>query len=87
LLPPDSSAPGGLDRVAGREPTPAFAAQLAEESGRLLRRLDDAELQAIAVWKMEGETTAQIAARLGCAPSTVERRLRLIRQIWEEEVT
>lgn len=85
LLGPDDSAPGGLDQFAGREPTPAFAAEVAEECRLLLGRLDDAELQAIAVWKMEGETVPEIAARLGCAPSTVERRLRLIRQIWEEE--
>jgi RNA polymerase sigma factor (sigma-70 family) len=85
LRPPDDSAPAGLDRFAGREPTPEFAAQVAEEYHHLLSRLDDRELQAIAVWKMEGETTPQIAARLGCAVSTVERRLRLIRQIWEEE--
>jgi DNA-directed RNA polymerase specialized sigma24 family protein len=82
---PDDSAAAGLDRLAGREPTPEFAAQVADECRRLLARLDDAELQAIAVWKMEGETTAAIAARLGCALSTVERRLRLIRQIWENE--
>jgi DNA-directed RNA polymerase specialized sigma24 family protein len=42
-------------------------------------------LQAIAVWKMEGYVVGEIAARLGCALSTVERRLRLIRQIWESE--
>ena len=80
---PGDSSPPGLDQFAGREPTPEFAAQLAEECQRLLGRLDDDELQSIAVWKMEGSTVPEIAARLGCAPSTVERRLRLIRQIWE----
>jgi DNA-directed RNA polymerase specialized sigma24 family protein len=34
---------------------------------------------------MEGETVQEIAERLGCAVSTVERRLRLIRRIWEQE--
>src|SRR5262245_49838095 len=52
--PGDSSAPGGLDHVAGREPTPEFAAEVAEEYRRLLGRLGNTELQAIAVWKMEG---------------------------------
>ncbi len=80
----DDSTGNGLDQLAGREPTPEFAAQVAEECQRLLGLLDDAELQSIAVWKMEGSTAAEIAARLGCALSTVERRLRLIRQIWEE---
>jgi DNA-directed RNA polymerase specialized sigma24 family protein len=82
---PDDSTLGGLDQIAGREPTPEFAAQVAEECDRLLNLLDDAELRAIAVWKMEGDTAPDIAGRLGCALSTVERRLRLIRHIWEEE--
>jgi hypothetical protein len=28
----------------------------------------------------------EVAAKLGCVPSTVERRLRLIRRIWEQEL-
>jgi hypothetical protein len=74
----------GLGQIAGREPTPEFAAQVAEECRRLLDRLGDAGLRSIAVWKMEGDTTEEIAVRIGSAPRTVERRLRLIRAIWEE---
>jgi DNA-directed RNA polymerase specialized sigma24 family protein len=85
LARPDDSAVRGLDHVAGREPTPEFAAQVAEECRYLLGLLPDAEMQSVAVWKMEGETVPEIAARLGCALSTVERRLRLIRQIWQGE--
>ena len=85
LVRPGDSSPAGLDQFAGREPTPEFAAEMAEECRLLLGRLDSADLQAVAVWKMEGDTVPQIAARLGCALSTVERRLRLIRQIWESE--
>src|SRR5206468_4240793 len=61
---PDASTARGLDNVAGREPTPEFATQVAEEYCRLLGLLDDAELQAIAVWKMEGATVAEVASRL-----------------------
>jgi DNA-directed RNA polymerase specialized sigma24 family protein len=71
----------GLAQVAGREPTPDFAAQVAEELRRLLDRLDPG-LRAIALWKMEGYTNGEIAARLGCVPRTVERRLRVIRTWW-----
>lgn len=83
-LRPDDSGAGGLDQFAGREPTPEFAAQVAEEYQLLLSRLGDPDLQSIAVWKMEGNTAPEIAQRLGCALSTIERRLRLIRQIWEQ---
>jgi DNA-directed RNA polymerase specialized sigma24 family protein len=72
----------GWAEVAGTEPTPEFAAQAAEECRRLLALLDNDELRSIAVWKMEGLTNPEIAARLGCAVPTVERRLRLIRKTW-----
>jgi DNA-directed RNA polymerase specialized sigma24 family protein len=76
----------GLEQVVGREPTHAFAAQVAEESRCLLARLGDAERREIALAKMVGYTNAEIAAKLGCAEVTVERRLRLIRKTWEKEM-
>jgi DNA-directed RNA polymerase specialized sigma24 family protein len=48
--------------------------------------LGDAELREIALAKMVGYTNAEIAAKLGCAEVTVERRLRLIRKTWEKEM-
>ena len=74
-----------LEQVVGREPTPEFAAQVAEECRRLLAKLDDPDLRALALWKMEGYTTEEIAARLGCVPRTVERKLRVIRSLWGEK--
>jgi DNA-directed RNA polymerase specialized sigma24 family protein len=71
-----------IDEMLGREPTPAFAAQVAEEYQRLLDSLGDADLRTIAVWKMEGYTTEEIAAKLRRAPRTVERKLDLIRRRW-----
>ena len=71
-----------LDEFIGREPTPAFAAQVAEEFQRLLESLGDADLRTIAVWKMEGYTTEEIAAKLRRAPRTVERKLDLICRRW-----
>jgi DNA-directed RNA polymerase specialized sigma24 family protein len=76
--------PTAFDWAVADDPTPAFAAQVAEECERLLRRLPDEGLRALAVWKMEGYTNEEIAARLGCCLSTVERRLQLIRRLWSE---
>ncbi len=75
----------GLDRVIGAEPTPEFAARVAEECRRLLDLLGEDELRMIAVARMEGYSTEEIAARLGCAPRTVERKLRRIRGLWSTE--
>jgi RNA polymerase sigma factor (sigma-70 family) len=81
----DSDTAGPLAGVADSEPTPAFAAQVAEECQRLLRLLEDDRLRSIAVWKMEGHTTEEISAKLGCTPRTVERKLRVIRARWAME--
>jgi hypothetical protein len=75
-----------LARIIGPEPTPEFAVMVAEEYRRLLEVLGDQELQRIATWKLEGYLDAEIAARLGCAPRTVGRRLELIRALWGTEV-
>ncbi len=72
----------GLDFLAGPEPTPEFAAMVAEEYQRLLDVLDDDGLREVAVSRMEGYTCDEIAARLGCARRTVARRLDLIRKTW-----
>jgi DNA-directed RNA polymerase specialized sigma24 family protein len=84
--PADSSAQEApLEQIAGPEPTPAFAAQVAEECRRLLECLDSPELRDVALHKMEGYGNEEIAAQLGCGLRTVERRLRLIRSIWGQE--
>jgi len=75
-------SPLGLDVLAGSEPTPEFAAMVAEEYQRLLDVLDDDDLRKVAVSRMEGYTSDEIAAQLGCARRTVARRLDLIRKIW-----
>jgi DNA-directed RNA polymerase specialized sigma24 family protein len=70
-----------LARAVSSEPTPEFAAMVAEEYRRLLDRLGDDVLRKVAVLRMEGFTTDAIAGQLGCARRTVARQLALIRQI------
>jgi DNA-directed RNA polymerase specialized sigma24 family protein len=77
----------GPDLILDAEPTPALAAQVIEECQRLLARLGDETLRAVAVWRMEGLTNAEIAGRLGCVEQTVKRKLRVIRQLWVEEAS
>jgi RNA polymerase sigma factor (sigma-70 family) len=74
-----------LDGLVGREPTPEFAAEVAEELRSRLASLKSADLEAIALRKLDGYTNDEIAGQLGCARSTVERRLRLIRLQWSQE--
>jgi len=76
--------PAGLEDMPGDEPTPLEAALLAEEVDVLLSRLIDPVLRQVAIWKLEGYTNAEIAARLDCSEPTVERRLAIIRRLLKE---
>ncbi len=67
------------------EPDPAEAAELAEEVDRLLGMLPDQLMRDIAVRKLEGYTNEEIAGLVGWSVATVERRLPLIRQLWERD--
>lgn len=74
-----------IEEVVGEEPTPEFAAQVAEEYQRLLDLLGEESLRRVAVWKMEGLTNDEIADRLDCSLRTVARKLETIRIIWNGE--
>ncbi len=75
----------GVDAFPDPEPTPEFAAQVAEECQRLLGLLGNDTLCAVALAKMAGDTNQEIAARLGCVRYTVDRKLQTIRRIWSKE--
>jgi len=75
-----------FEDIIGREPTPQLAAEVAEQCHRLFELLRDEDLRSIALLKMEGYTNDEIADRLDCVRSTVQRKLNLIRSRWEQEV-
>jgi DNA-directed RNA polymerase specialized sigma24 family protein len=76
-----------LEEIVGGEPTPDFAAEVADECRRLLSCLADPDLEVVARLKMEGYTNTEIAEQLRCALRSVERRLKLIRQLWKENTS
>ena len=80
----DHGDSAGINQIIGKEPTAGFAAELAEESNRLLSLLPDDSIRELALLKMEGFSNKEVADKLQCGLRTVERRLRLIRQIWDE---
>jgi RNA polymerase sigma factor (sigma-70 family) len=76
------SDPFGLSLVPGQDPTPEFAAIVAESITNLMDRLEPS-LQSVVVLKMEGWTNKEIAGILDCSVATIERRLQLIRKRWQ----
>jgi DNA-directed RNA polymerase specialized sigma24 family protein len=74
-----------FDEVLAREPDPALAAEVADECDRLLTALQDPELRRIALLRMDGFSVEEVAIKIGCAPRSVKRKLKLIRGIWKRE--
>jgi DNA-directed RNA polymerase specialized sigma24 family protein len=83
----DAAANAGIDHVIDRKPTPELMAEMEEAYQGLLARLGEAPLQRIAVLEMEGHTNKEIAAKLGCSLTAVERKLRRIREYWTISLT
>jgi DNA-directed RNA polymerase specialized sigma24 family protein len=81
------SSSGVFDDVLGHEPDPALASEVAEECERLLAALGDPELRQVALLRMDGHSVDEVATLIECAPSTVKRKLKLIRGIWEREAS
>jgi len=76
----------GMAQVLSAEPAPEVAAQFAEDYERLLNKLDDPALKSVALRKLEGHSSEEIAAELGISRRTIDRKLMLIRRIWQEEL-
>lgn len=77
----------GIEQVFSEEPSPEFAAQLTEQFERLFDKLDDPDLRTITTLKMEGYTIDEISERIGRAPATIERKLKVIRSTWEKDLS
>jgi RNA polymerase sigma factor (sigma-70 family) len=69
----------------GHEPSPEFAVEVADQIEHLVREMNDEVLGTIVQRKLEGYTHEEIADELGCSPRTVIRKLKRIRQEWEED--
>ena len=86
LAQPGHPESAGLAEFCKNEPTPQAAAEFADQLEHLLQKLDDATLKTIALRKLEGFTSAEIATELGVTARTVDRKLNVIRALWEEDV-
>jgi DNA-directed RNA polymerase specialized sigma24 family protein len=87
------AAPGSADSlnewpatVLESELGPDSLVALSEECDRLLAVLADDQLRLIARRRLEGYSNAEIAAELGVIERTIERRLQLIRSLWNKEM-
>jgi RNA polymerase sigma factor (sigma-70 family) len=81
----DFADPEILNEIAGLEPTPEFAALVADEARRLFESLADDSLREVVRLRLEGYSNDEIAKALDCGLRTVERKLAVIRKRWAAE--
>ena len=75
-----------IDNLVGDCPTAETLAILEEESQRLLDLLPSSELAKVATHRIEGYSVAEIANELSVSKRSIERKLRLIRDVWSQEL-
>lgn len=75
---------GGVNSLQGFEPTPEFAAEVAETCENLLGSLPDDSCRKIALLMLENHTAEQVAQQLGCSRRTIQRKLLVIRRTWQD---
>lgn len=72
-----------MDDLLSNDPTPETVAMMNETCERLFDQLDDDQRQ-IALGKLHGLSNQELATEMNCGLRTIERRLDLIRRIWEQ---
>lgn len=82
----DQSAIAGLSEMTSDEPTPELLMSADENFQYLLGLLRDETLSRIACMRMEGYTNDEVADQLQISTRSVERKLKLIRDTWENEI-
>jgi len=74
-----------FEEIAATQSPSDLVTEIAEEIRELFSDIDcqDLQLDQIAMLRLQGYSAAEIAARLGCLPRTVYRRLSLIQAKWQ----
>jgi RNA polymerase sigma factor (sigma-70 family) len=76
-----SNDPLLIEELIGEEPSPEFVLAIVDEYRQLNERLLDDEMRLIALRKMEGYSSAEIAQELNTNLRTVQRRLAVVRSL------
>ena len=82
-VPAGADAPRPLDGIASEQPTPVMELIVIEECQRLMELLPD-ELRSVVLRRLEGHSNLEIAHVNSCSLATVERRMKLVREIWSK---
>jgi RNA polymerase sigma factor (sigma-70 family) len=74
-----------IRELADRDPNPELIVSFNETVGRAIHRLDEPKSRNVALLKLEGFSNREIADKVEISLSSVERKLRVIREVWQKE--
>lgn len=77
---------GALSTLPSREPTPEFAAEVAEMSENLYSLLPEPDLRQLVTLKLEGYTNEEAADQMKVTRRTIQRKLERIRRLWLDNI-
>lgn len=80
----DESGAYGIEQFADAAATPEFLAEMNDAFAALMDQLKTDDTREVARLRMHGWSNEEIADQLGMSLSSVERKLRLIRQTWRK---
>lgn len=72
-----------LESLTCPKPDASTVLMMQEECQAMLAKLATPDLEMVALLKVEGHTDEQVAEKLGCSRRTIQRRLSIIRRLWE----
>lgn len=72
-----------LAELLTKQPTPEFVTDMMDETDHLIEQLPDESLKRVAVLRMDGLSTDEIAEQFNWTARTVRRKLERIRDLWE----
>ena len=75
-----------MDRIASKGCGPDFEVLMAEQCRHLLGLLQNARLEQVVLWKLDGHTNEEIAGMLGLTRWSVGRMLTCVREIWATQL-
>ena len=75
----------GISSVASREPTAEFSFDVAETLGHLMGLLKTELLRSLVRDSLAGYTQQEMAERHGVSLPTVQRKMKMVREIWTKE--
>lgn len=79
--PPDFEGNRPAEQIVGKQLPPDIESMFAEQCSQWMARLDK-DLQEVVLKKLNGHSNAEIAESCQCSLATIERRLKLVREIW-----